>query len=134
MDLGDQTVLFEGKMRAIFSMLFGAGMLVLTSRLEQRGAAAESADIYYRRLLWLVAFGLAHAYFVWWGDILFFYGVLGLFLFPLRRLAGPTLVVAGLVPAAHRRGAQSSGGRRRSRRSSCGARGQCGGRFGSHAQ
>ena len=90
------TVLFEGKMRAIFSMLFGAGMLVLTSRLEQRGAAAESADIYYRRLLWLVAFGLAHAYFVWWGDILFFYGVLGLFLFPLRRLAGPTLVTAGL--------------------------------------
>ena len=90
------TVLFEGKMRAIFSMLFGAGMLVLTSRLEQRGAAAESADIYYRRLLWLVAFGLAHAYFVWWGDILFFYGVLGLFLFPLRRLAGPTLVAAGL--------------------------------------
>ena len=68
---------FEGKMRAIFSMLFGAGMLVLTSRLEQRGAAAESADIYHRRLLWLVAFGLAHAYFVWWGDILFFYGVLG---------------------------------------------------------
>jgi uncharacterized protein len=91
------TALFEGKMRAIFSMLFGAGMLVLTSRLEARGRAAESADIYYRRLLWLLAFGLVHAYFIWWGDILFFYAVLGLFLFPLRRLSSRTLIIAGLV-------------------------------------
>lgn len=91
------TTLFEGKMRAIFSMLFGAGMLVLTSRLERRGAGAEAADIYYRRLLWLLLFGLVHAYFVWWGDILFFYGVLGLFLYPLRRLSGRALVTAGAV-------------------------------------
>jgi uncharacterized protein len=91
------TVLFEGKMRAIFSMLFGAGMLVLTSRLEQRGLAAEAADVYYRRLLWLLAFGLIHAYFIWWGDILFFYAVLGLFLFPLRRLSSRVLVTAGVV-------------------------------------
>jgi uncharacterized protein len=91
------TVLFEGKMRAIFSMLFGAGMFVLTSRLEQRGLAAESADIYYRRLLWLLAFALLHGYFIWWGDILFFYAVLGLFLFPLRRLSGRVLIAAGLV-------------------------------------
>jgi uncharacterized protein len=91
------TVLFEGKMRAIFSMLFGAGMLVLTSRLEQRGAAGAAADVYYRRLLWLLAFGLVHAYFIWWGDILFFYAVLGLLLFPFRRLSGRTLVTLGLV-------------------------------------
>lgn len=91
------TALFEGKMRAIFSMLFGAGMLVLTSRLEERGRAAESADIYYRRLLWLLAFGLIHAYLLWWGDILFFYAVLGLFLFPLRRLSGRALIAAGMV-------------------------------------
>jgi uncharacterized protein len=91
------TVLFEGKMRAIFSMLFGAGMLVLTSRLEARGLGAEAADVYYRRLLWLVAFGLIHAYLIWWGDILFFYSILGLFLFPLRRLPARKLVVAGVV-------------------------------------
>lgn len=91
------TVLFEGKMRAIFSMLFGAGMLVLTSRLEERGAGAEAADIYYRRVLWLFVFGLIHAYFIWWGDILFFYSVLGLFLFPLRRLSARVLIVAGVV-------------------------------------
>src|SRR5436309_10322499 len=31
-------ILFEGKMRAIFSMLFGAGIFIFTSRLEERGA------------------------------------------------------------------------------------------------
>ncbi len=91
------TALFEGKMRAIFSMLFGAGMLVLTSRLEQRGLGAQAADIYYRRVLWLLAFGLIHAYFIWWGDILFFYSVLGLCLFPFRRLSARALVAAGVV-------------------------------------
>ena len=91
------TALFEGKMRAIFSMLFGAGMLVLTSRLEQRGLGAQAADVYYRRLLWLLAFGLIHAYFIWWGDILFFYSVLGLFLFPFRRLPARALVTAGVI-------------------------------------
>jgi uncharacterized protein len=91
------TTLFEGKMRAIFSMLFGAGMLVLTSRLEDRGLGEQAADVYYRRLLWLLAFGLVHAYFIWWGDILFFYSVIGLFLFPLRRLSSRALIVAGVV-------------------------------------
>jgi uncharacterized protein len=91
------TTLFEGKMRAIFSMLFGAGMLVLTSRLEDRGLGEQAADVYYRRLLWLLAFGLLHAYFIWWGDILFFYSVIGLFLFPLRRLSSRALIVAGVV-------------------------------------
>jgi uncharacterized protein len=91
------SVLFAGKMRAIFSMLFGAGVLVLTSRLEDRGAGIETADIYLRRLLWLVIFGLVHAYFIWWGDILFFYGVIGLFLFPFRKLSGRTLIIAGIV-------------------------------------
>jgi uncharacterized protein len=91
------TTLFEGKMRAIFSMLFGAGMLVLTSRLEDRGLGEQAADVYYRRLLWLLAFGLIHAYFIWWGDILFFYSVIGLFLFPLRRLSSRALIVAGVV-------------------------------------
>jgi len=91
------TTLFEGKMRAIFSMLFGAGMLVLTSRLEDRGLGGQAADVYYRRLLWLLAFGLVHAYFIWWGDILFFYSVIGLFLFPLRRLSSRALIVAGVV-------------------------------------
>jgi uncharacterized protein len=89
--------LFEGKMRAIFSMLFGAGAVLLTSRLERRGGGTGAADVYYRRTLWLLAFGLVHAYLLWEGDILYGYALGGLFLFPLRKLRPHALLVAGGV-------------------------------------
>jgi uncharacterized protein len=89
-------------MRAIFSMLFGAGVIILTSRAEHRGGGDRIADIYYRRTLWLIAFGLIHAYFLWEGDILYYYGVAGLMLYPLRKVTARWLVLTGLfILAAH---------------------------------
>ncbi len=89
---------FEGTMRAIFSMLFGAGFIILTSRNEDRGAGLEVADVHYRRVIWLVLFGLIHAYLLLWtGEILFSYGLMGLFLFPFRKLAPKVLLTAGMV-------------------------------------
>ncbi len=93
-------VLVEGKMRCLFSMLFGAGVIILTSRAEERGTGAQGADIYYRRTIWLMIIGLLHAYFLWEGDILFWYGALGLLLYPFRKLSGATLVIAGIVVSA----------------------------------
>ncbi len=61
-------VLAEGKMRCLFSLVFGASVMLLTSRLEASGRS--SADIYYRRTLWLLLFGIVHAYLLWEGDIL----------------------------------------------------------------
>lgn len=92
-------VLFEGKMRAIFSMLFGAGFLVLASRAEARGLEAQAglADIYYRRTMWLLVFGLLHSYFIWWGDILFPYAVCGLFLYVLRNVQPRVLIGVGAL-------------------------------------
>jgi uncharacterized protein len=90
-------VVFEGKMRAIFSMLFGASVVLLTSRAEKRGAGVEIADIYYRRTLWLAALGVMHAYLIWIGDILFHYAIVGLALFPLRRLPARTLCLMAAV-------------------------------------
>jgi uncharacterized protein len=85
---------FEGTQRALFSLLFGAGLVLLTTRLEKAGRA-DAADIYYRRALWLVVFGLIHAYLVLWtGEILYFYGVTALFLYPLRSLSARTLLQA----------------------------------------
>jgi len=52
-------VLFEGKMRAAFSMLFGAGVILLTERAERRGSK-NVADIFLRRNMWLVLFGVLH--------------------------------------------------------------------------
>ena len=88
--------LFEGKMRAMFSMLFGGGVILLTERFERRGDP-RGADIYYRRTLWLLAIGIVHAYGLWPGDILMSYGVAGLFLYPFRKLSGRSLVLSGLV-------------------------------------
>jgi uncharacterized protein len=90
-------VFVEGKMRTVFSMLFGAGVVLLTGRAEERGEAAQGADIYYRRTLWLIAFGLCHAYFLWSGDILYGYGVAGLLLYPFRHRSPRFLMVAGLI-------------------------------------
>jgi len=94
-------ILAEGKMRAMFSMLFGAGVILLTQRAEQRGAGVKVADIYTRRNMWLVVFGMLHAYFIWSGDILFYYGTAALlFLFPFRNVRVKRLLwTAGIVLA-----------------------------------
>jgi uncharacterized protein len=89
---------FEAKMRGIFSMLFGAGVLLMTQRAERRGAGGEFADTYLRRNMWLVFFGFLHGVFIWFGDILFDYGLAALlFLYPFRRLKAKTLLLTGTV-------------------------------------
>lgn len=88
---------FEGTMRALFSMLFGAGMFLMTSRMISWGGGLEVADIYYRRNMWLLIFGLGHAYLLLWaGEILFTYGLYGLLLFPLRNIS-PRKLLWGVV-------------------------------------
>jgi uncharacterized protein len=88
-------VLFDGKFRAIFSMLFGAGTLLFIDRACRRGAGIQAADLYYRRTLWLMFFGVVHAYLIWWGDVLFWFGVFGLVLFPFRNRSPAFLLTAG---------------------------------------
>lgn len=86
-------VFAEGKMRCIFSLVFGASVVLLTSRLEGR---ADAADIYYRRTLWLLAFGIVHAYLLWQGDILYPYALCGFVLYPFRNLRARKLLLIGL--------------------------------------
>lgn len=89
-------VSFEGTQRALFSMLFGAGVILFSSRMEASGRP-DHADLYVRRQLWLVAFGLFNAWvLLWLGDILFYYGVVALFLYAFRKLPGRTLLAIGL--------------------------------------
>lgn len=92
------SMFFEGTMRALFSMLFGVGMVLMTMRMEKKGGGIEVADIYYRRTIWLLIFGLIHAYLILWpGDILFAYGLFGLFLFPFRKTSPKKLIIAALA-------------------------------------
>lgn len=91
-------MLFEGTMRGLFTMLFGAGFILLTTRGENKGGGIKVADLYYRRILWLLLFGVIHVYFMlWYGDILYPYAVFGLMLFPLRNTKPKYLLIAGLV-------------------------------------
>lgn len=86
---------FEGTQRGLFSLLFGAGVILLTSRLEAEGRT-DVADIYYRRNIWLIVFGIIHAYLLlWWGEILYAYGVTALFLYALRKLSPRWLFAIG---------------------------------------
>ena len=79
------TLVFEGKMRALFGMIFGAGIVLFTQKKEAGGKPV--AGLFYRRMFWLVLFGLVHAHIIlWFGDILYLYGVCGMMVYPLRRL------------------------------------------------
>ncbi len=89
------SIVFEGTMRGLFSMLFGAGIILFTAKKDTIADGYTVADYYYRRLLWLVVFGLINAYVLLWpGDILYAYGLVGLLLFPFRKLKPGTLFVA----------------------------------------
>lgn len=85
----------EGSQRALFSMLFGAGMLLFISRLEDRTQGLMPAEYYLRRQLWLLVFGLFNAYILlWFWDILFHYAIFGILLFAFRRLKPKHLLMA----------------------------------------
>ena len=90
--------LFEGSMRGLFSMLFGAGMILFTLNKKDSPGGITVTEYYYRRLLLLVLFGLINAYvFLWEGDILFYYGLAGMLLFPFRKMKAQWLIALGVV-------------------------------------
>ncbi|MGZ3952745.1 MAG: DUF418 domain-containing protein [Flavisolibacter sp.] len=90
---GGEMMFFEGTMRGLFSILFGAGTVLLLTRLIKSKSGLEPADIFYRRLLWLLVFGLLNAFvFLWPGDILYPYALCGLLLFPFRNLSPKNLL------------------------------------------
>ncbi|MEN9599349.1 MAG: hypothetical protein RL596_1668 [Bacteroidota bacterium] len=98
---GAEMFFFEGTMRGLFSILFGAGTLLLINRLQKNNSGLLAADIYYRRLLWLLVFGLINAFLLLWpGDILYPYALTGLLLFPFRNLAPKKLLIAALIVLA----------------------------------
>lgn len=88
-------VLFpEGTQRAIFSMLFGAGILLFTSRAEKKLAGVLPAEYFLRRQLWLLVFGLFDAWLLlWYGDILFDYACLGIIMYVFRKLPPKKLMI-----------------------------------------
>jgi uncharacterized protein len=92
------SVFFAGTMRGLFSMLFGAGMILFTINKKETLGGVTVAELYYRRLLLLVLFGVINAYVLLWpGDILYFYGLAGMLLYPFRKTAAKWLFLLGII-------------------------------------
>ena len=85
-------LLADTKFIALFSMLFGAGIALLHAR---HWGKAGFIPLYYRRMFFLIALGFFHAHFIWFGDILFVYGMYGLLLIWLAGVPGPLLLLIG---------------------------------------
>ncbi len=91
-------VLVEQKFIAIFSMLFGAGIVLMADRREAAGRSPAAA--HYRRMAVLLVIGLAHGYLLWEGDILCAYAICGLVVYLFRRRRPGVLIALGLAGVA----------------------------------
>jgi uncharacterized protein len=88
----------DGTQRALFSMLFGAGILLFLSSKTKQDNPLSAADYFFRRQLWLIVFGLFNIYILLWsGDILFDYGCYGLIMFVFRSWSPKRLLIAAGV-------------------------------------
>ena len=84
----------------LFSVLFGAGIVLFTGRISERGHS--EAKWHFRRNFWLLLIGMAHAYLLWSGDILVTYAVCSVWLFFCRNLrVRSLLVLSGVSLGVH---------------------------------
>jgi uncharacterized protein len=89
-------IFVDGKMRGLFSLLFGASLLLITDAAEAEGRSPAAA--HYVRTFWLGVFGAVHYYLIWWGDILLHYALVALVAYFFRRFSlQGLLVAAGLL-------------------------------------
>ena len=89
-----QFVLIDNKMRGLFTILFGAGMMLF---MEKAWARGSSRWLQARRLGWLGLFGLIHYFLIWRGDILFSYAACGMIALLLVRVSGKWQLRLGLL-------------------------------------
>ncbi|MEZ6243633.1 MAG: DUF418 domain-containing protein [Phycisphaerales bacterium] len=93
-------VFFFGKMMLLFSLLFGAGVVMYARKFESPDGSwtplSNGAGLWYRRSAWLLVIGLVHAFGLWYGDILVWYAVAALgLIWWARRLRPDELMVLG---------------------------------------
>jgi len=78
---------FAGTQRGFFSILFGAGIVLFITRLEKKNSGMMPVIYFFRRQMWLLAFGMFNAFvLLWFWDILYAYSIYGLLLFVFYRM------------------------------------------------
>ncbi len=88
-------ILVSRKFMTIFTMLFGAGVILMTERLEAKGE--KPAKRHFPRMFWLFVIGSLNTYIFSPGEVLSFYAVCGLVLFFCRKLSAKKLLIYGLI-------------------------------------
>jgi uncharacterized protein len=92
------SMFFEGTMRGMFTILFGAGIILFTGRPTESINGVSVTDAYFRRILWLLLFGIIHCYLLLWhGEILYTYAIIGMFAFSFRHWKPRQLVIGAIV-------------------------------------
>jgi len=109
-----QHVFLQGSMRGLFTLLFGAGMLLITLRGDSGKGTIEAADVYFRRCMTLLALGVGNVTILLFpGDILYVYGLSGFFLFAFRAARPRTLILTSVLLIALLTGIQGAGAYKR---------------------
>ena len=85
----------DQKFMTIFSILYGAGIVLVTQKAENK--FGKSAGLHYRRTFWLMLIGLIHAHLIWYGDILVAYALCALFAYLFRKMKPSWLLILGLL-------------------------------------
>jgi uncharacterized protein len=85
----------DQKFMSIFSVLFGAGIVLITEKKEV--LTGSSAKLHYTRNGLLLLIGLLHAHVIWYGDILVAYALCSFLVYPLRKLSSRKLLITGLL-------------------------------------
>ena len=85
----------DQKFMTLFSMLFGAGILLVSDRAVAK--TGRSAGLHYARNAGLLVIGLIHAHLIWFGDILVGYALCGFFVYLFRNRKPRTMLIFGLL-------------------------------------
>ena len=91
-------IFIDGKMRGLFSFLFGASMLLVIQLAQKSGDSARRVT--FARQLWLLLFGMIHYYFIWFGDILIGYALIGMIAWLFRDKEPRALIRWGIALVA----------------------------------
>jgi uncharacterized protein len=83
-----QYMFIDGKFYTLFSLLFGIGFSIIISKMRDNGAG-----LFYRRMILLFLIGLFHLLFLWAGDILVLYALLGLLLPLFEKVSDKRLLI-----------------------------------------
>ncbi|GLX78304.1 hypothetical protein tinsulaeT_16440 [Thalassotalea insulae] len=84
----------DQKFMTIFSLLFGTGIVLMADNIIKK--QGDATKIHYKRMAILALVGLAHAYLLWYGDILFAYAISGMIAYSARKKSPKFLIILGV--------------------------------------